>query len=139
MFWSVFEKCQTISNESRSRSERINFTWFSFQIVSKCSLTCFKKPRSVFVWSQRIIVVPRWMASRTAWWDNSPVNWTSTFFASAKTLEPEPAQTAIVLIEESSVLPLARARRTCFKPVRVLTLSTTVRIVCGALSSIKRP
>ncbi len=130
---------QTISNGSRSRWETINLTWLEFQICSKWFLITFKYPRSVFVWSQRMTVVPRCIASNTAWWDSSPVNCRSTFRAPENTLEPEPAQTARVFIGESSVLLFAKARRICFRPVNILTFSMIWRIVRDSLNSIKRP
>jgi hypothetical protein len=53
--------------------------------------------------------------------------------------EPEPAQTAIVFIDESIVLLFANARRIYLRPVNVLTFSIISRIVRDCFNSIKRP
>lgn len=108
-------------------------------MFSKCFLIILKNPLSVFVWSHRITVVPRCIASNTVWCESSPVSWRSTFFAPANTLEPEPAQTAIVFIGESNVLLFANARRICLRPVNVLTFSIVSLIVREFFNSIIRP
>ena len=64
------------------------------------SAKTFKYPRSVFECSHKITDVPLWTASRTSWWDISPVIQRSAA-QPANTLDPEPAQTPMELIFES--------------------------------------
>jgi len=62
-----------------------------------------RKQRSVFEWPQRMTYWPLSTAARTSWCESSPVNNTSTSCARGlKTLDPEPAQRATVLIGRST-------------------------------------
>ena len=86
----------TTNKGSLSNSDTSTETWPSSILNNLSWKISLRYPLSVFECSHNITLVLEWIASSTSWCDISPVIHKSaaTFL---KTLEPDPAQTAIVL------------------------------------------
>ena len=90
-----------IFNGSSSISETSTERRFS-RIHDNFEAKTFRNPRSVLECSQSMTDVPVWIASRTSWWDISPVIHKSALDP-AKTLDPDPAHTAMDCTFDSEI------------------------------------
>ena len=87
---------QTTTKGSLSTSDTMTCTLVA-NLSTRRLCTTLRNPRSVLEWSQRTTCVPLQAASSTSWWDISPVRYRSAF-TPWRTLAPDPAHTATVLI-----------------------------------------
>lgn len=83
---------------SLSTEDMIKFMPLSFGLND--STKCFKYPRSELLCSHNITLTFLWLASNRSWCDISPVIYRSAL-TPLRTLDPDPAQTATVDIEDS--------------------------------------